>query len=1066
MNFTINQQKAIDTSNTNIIVSAGAGSGKTAVLVERVYKHILKDHFNIDEMLVVTFTNAAAFEMKKRIRKKLQADNNLTKEEKLKQINKIDSSFIMTFDAYALSLVKKYHYLLDVDKNVKIIDSSILNIKINELLDKVMENHYLNMDSKFSKLVKDYCVNNDNKIRDLVINVNRKLNMIYDRDNYCKNYIDNYYSDDAIEKLLFEYTDLLKEKIVSLRKYINELSNDIDIEKTYKNIDQLLFSETYKDISNNVANIEIGRSSNPSDSVKKLKEDTKKLIDEIKELSKDNKETLISDYLSTKDNVLYIIRLANELNELVDDYKKKNNLYDFTDVFKMAIEIVDKHENIRLEIKDYFKEILIDEYQDTNDLQDLFVSKIENNNVYMVGDIKQSIYRFRNANPNLFKNKFQKYKNGDNGIAIELPDNFRSRSGVLNSINEIFERIMDLDIGGADYKDGHALKYGQLQYSNNNPESINDKLEILNYQYDKKEYPFTSFDSDLVEAFIIGKDIKDKIANKYQVSYFDDNGIMKLRDCKYSDFTILMDRGNSFDDYKQILTYLNIPSSIETDEKISESDLTTAIVSFFKLLRCISLEDFSNEFVHAYVSLSRNFVMETKDSEIFDVVRNLKFKNTELYKIVKEISINAKEKAINEILSEFIDKFDVYSKIVKIGDVKENEIKIDYFYQLAKTLNDMGYDYVLFDDYLTEIINDPDNEIRFSTKKDTNDAVTITNIHKSKGLEYNILYLPTLTRAFNRSDIRDNYFFSNTRGLIIPTFIDNRGLKNTFVKQIYKNELLLEDVSEKIRLFYVALTRSKEKIIMVISLSDKQKDYVSKEDKLSFNCFSDMLNVIYEDLNNLGYIKDIDLNSYVFDGNYSLGIRDIFNKITVNNKKIEIKKLNEIKPTNIKESSYSKKSGLIDANTISKMEYGTKLHYYLELLDLHNPDYHKVDRQYVDKIKAFIESELMTDIKNGKTYKEYEFIYNDNGESKHGFIDLLVEYEDHFDIIDYKLKNIDDDNYDKQLNGYRKYINSISNKKVNCYLYSIMDSTYREVENENWAFDLWSDRQSNRSIKQ
>lgn len=1047
MNYTVKQQSAIDTTGSNIIVSAGAGSGKTAVLSQRVYEHVIKRHINIDEMLIVTFTNAAAFEMKKRIRKKLVEDESLSLEEKNKQINKIDSSYIMTFDAYALSLVKKYHYLLNVDKNVSIIDSSISTIKLDELLDQIMLENYENINPQFEKLVKDFCIKNDQKIKDTIKMLYYKLQLIYDIEGFINDYKTNYFSKEKIDFLFNEYERLIQDKVNVIRSKINELSYSVDIEKTYKNIDSFLASSSYEEIRQSVTNIEIGRLSKADEQTKNLKKEIKDLIDEVNKLTSSNKEVLLLEYENIQDDVLCLLNIANELNRRMFLYKKENSLFDFNDIFKMAIEIVDKHDDIRCEIKDYFKEILIDEYQDTNDLQDLFISKIENNNVYMVGDIKQSIYRFRNANPNLFKNKYLDYKNGNNGIAIELPDNFRSRKGVLEAINVIFEKLMDLDIGGADYKNGHALLPGQVQYEKNILENQNDQLEIYNYSFEKDDYPFNALKKELVEAFIIGQDINEKVKNGYKVSDFDEKGNMILRNCRYSDFTILMDRGTSYDDYKKILTYLNIPCVIQEDEKISKSDLTSAIIAFFKLLNCQKEKDFNNEYKMAYSSLSRNFLVETKDADLYDEIKKDQFVFSKLYSIIEEVCINIEKKTISDLLDEFVLKFDVYSKLVKIGDIKENLVKLDYFYQLAHNLSNSGYDYKTFALYLNSIIDPSDNnDIKFSIKKDNENAVLITNIHKSKGLEYPILYLPTLTRKFNNQDINTSIAFKKQYGCIISSMIENKGLKDTFIKKIYCADSKKEDVSEKIRLFYVALTRAKEKIIMVAPLEDKQvTNELDSNQKIEFNSFVDMLNSIYEDLDKKGYIKNIDLNQYTFDLNYSTNIRDIFNHIEVNNKTIVYKHGNHYIPEEISESSFSKKTGLLDKEVLKKMEFGTKLHYYLETLDFVSLNFDGIEERYLDKIKAFLGSDLMANIQNGKPYKEYEFIYEEENELKHGFIDLLVEYDDHFDIIDYKLKNIDDENYDKQLKGYKAYISSISDKKVYCYLYSIMDKNYREV---------------------
>ena len=195
----------------------------------------------------------------------------------------------------------------------------------------------------------------------------------------------------------------------------------------------------------------------------------------------------------------------------------------------MAIKVVKEKPNIKEELKYTYNEIMVDEYQDTSDLQETFLKLIENNNIYMVGDIKQSIYRFRNANPDIFKQKYEDYKNNINGYKIDLVKNFRSRKEVLNNINEIFNLIMDKEIGGADYEQTHQMVFGNNTYEENK-EDQNYDLEIYNYEEDK------NYTKEEIEAFIIAQDIKDKIKNKYQVLKGN-----QLQDASYEDFCIIMD---------------------------------------------------------------------------------------------------------------------------------------------------------------------------------------------------------------------------------------------------------------------------------------------------------------------------------------------------------------------------------------------------------------------------------------------------------------------------------------------------------------------------------------------
>ena len=1008
--YTDEQLEAITTPVYNTMISAGAGSGKTKVLTQRVFNH-LANNIDVDRLLVLTFTNAAAAEMKQRVIKLLVDDNSLDQSIKNNQLNKIDSAYIMTFDAYSLFLVKKYHQLLNVDKDIDIADSNIINGITDKYLDEIFEEQYVSNDV-FKDIISKYCVKDDDVVKGFVKDLNKKLDLIYDRDSFIAKYNNTFFSDNYLNNELDSYTSLLLQKLKQVDVLLNEISELDDINRYFTCWEGINNLNSYEEVRSYVANISAVRKKNKEEYDEDaliLKDKIKDIIKDINELTKYDKTTLFNDVLINKDYVNCLLELAEELNRRINVYKKENNLYDFIDIAKLAIEVVDKNDDIRESIKNNFYEILIDEYQDTSDIQELLINKISNNNVYVVGDIKQSIYRFRYANPDIFKKKYEDYSKGVGGKKIDLTNNFRSRFEVLRDINLFFNKTMSSSVGGADYTNGHQLVAGNLSYLKDEKY----KCEILSYEKQK------GIDSAYIEAQLIADDIKQKVHT------------FQLKDhlCDYRDITILVDRSSKFDVFKEVLTANNIPNFIETEEKMSESDLLTVIRSIFKLL--------VNYDKHAYISLERSFLCETSDEDIFNNIKNNIVFDSPTYIKINNIKTNIDTKTISNILDEIMDSFDVYGKLVKIKDVHASNVKIDYLYQLANNLNNLGYTYKDFNDYLVDVF-DREDDIKFRIGSEVENAVRITNYHKSKGLEYNVVYYPCLSYSFNQQDKKGDFLFDKNHGIIMPAFINNRGLRDTFIKEIYKYNYDLEDIGEKIRLFYVALTRAKEKMIIINSFDEKidPVDYpLDDMMKASIKNYSSMLTYIKNDLSHFIVNKDI---PEILENTSN---KDIFTSLTKSNKLV-LKPNIEVIPQEVTTSHFSKSAGLIDQTTLDKMELGTKIHYYLEMLDFKNPDYSYVDNKYLNKIKQFINSPLLENIKEAKIFKEYEFM--DNG--KHGFIDLLLEYKDKIVIIDYKTKNIDDVHYDEQLNGYRTYIESLTSKPVYCYLYSIIDETYREVK--------------------
>ncbi len=1036
--WTKEQNDAINLDGNNIIVSAGAGSGKTAVLTERVIRK-LESGVSISKLLILTFTNLAAGEMKLRIRDAIKKHIELSDE-----LKKIDNSYITTFDSFSLSLVKKYHYLLNIKKNVVIIDSNLLKIKISEYLDEIMEEEYQDKFDDFSKLINDFCVKDDSIIKKMILSINDSLDMKYNKEEYLDNYIDNYYSKELINNNINKYLVLLHNIIHEININLTKISSEIDEDYYHKLSDIILpiiNSNTYDEIKKNISFDKLPNLPRGSSEIaKNYKEIINDNIKELRELTryKDTNE-LLSTIELTKPYIKAIIRIIKKLDQKLSNYKYQNDLYDFVDICKMAIKIVKDNPSIREEIKNSFNEIMVDEYQDTSDLQEEFINLISHNNVYVVGDIKQSIYRFRNANPNIFREKYNNYGKGINGIKIDLLKNFRSRPEVLDNINLIFNYIMDELIGGAEYTKSHQMVAGNLSYQNEGNNQVNNNIDIYSYDYDKE----LGFTKEEIEAFIIANDINDKVNNHYQVY---DRKLNSLRDISYSDFSILIDRSGSFNIFKKIFLYKQIPLSIYKDEYLTNSSLFSCIKNIFKLINLLMDNKHNKEMEYAYLSIGRSFLFDYTDDELFNVIMNNDYKKTAIFTKTNHIINNIASKSIRMILDEIITEFDVYNKLRKISDIHNNYVKLEYLYSLSDTLNKMGYTFKDFNTYLDNIMEN-DNDIRFSINKGEGDSVKIMTIHASKGLEYPICYFPGLYKTFNDQDIKTRISFNNNLGIITPYY--DEGIDDTFYQELLKNDYYQEEISEKIRLFYVALTRVKEKIILVLpdtlAIEEYDGEIVTNSIRMKYRSFLDIITSIKSKL--INYYHMIDLKNLNLSKDYNLiNSNNLFDNLNMINEKIEIRDI--IKPiVSTKEESHFSKTNLniFTKEEKEKMEFGTKMHYYLETLDLNNLDLSDIEYLYKEKIEAFLKSDLISNLKEAKIYQEYEFVDILDNEEKHGIIDLMLEYSDHIDIIDYKLKNINDEAYSKQLNGYKDYIKKIKDKKVNIYLYSIMDSNYQKL---------------------
>ena len=1026
MAWTKEQEEAIKTEGKNIIVSAGAGSGKTAVLTARVERKLLEGT-HINELLVLTFTNAAAAEMKERIRKTINKNEKLIEEKDL-----IDQAYITTFDAFSLAMLKKYHTRLNITNNISICDEVSLELKKKEILEEIFEENYLSPKQDFINLIKDFCLKDDKELLNYLLTAYKKIEIKYNKESFINDFMS--YFEEVVKNTPKEYEKLLLNKIKDMNNLIKEMSNYFDNEyilKVVDNFQKLSNATNYNEILNGLDyNNRLNVPKGTEEAAKELKANIFNIAKEIKDLcTYSNLEEMQEEILSTKSNIEVIISILKELHNRLTTYKKENNIFTFNDIAHLVIKVIEENEDVRLELTNSFKEILVDEYQDTSDTQEKFISLISNNNVYMVGDIKQSIYRFRNANPNIFKYKYDTYRDTDQGIKIDLLKNFRSRSEVLNNINLIFDKFMDDEIGGANYKESHRMIFGNNSYIEEGRTNQDYNMNIITYNIDDLD----KISKDEEEAFIIGNDIKEKINNKYQV--FDKDEKL-LRDVTYNDFVILLDKSKNFDLFKKIFEYLGIPLTILKESTLNKDNDILVIKSLLKLL--VSIKN-NNIDKYSYLSVARSYLVNMSDSEIYEYLVNNNIEESKLYKDCLELLNDIDTTSPSEYLKKVLDYFNYEEKLLEIGNIKAFRTRLEYLLELIKNYEDLGNTIYDFIDYLDNIF-DSELELKFNINSEVQNSVRIMTIHKSKGLEFPICYYTNFSSTFNIRELSEKIILDNKYGFVLPKV--EHYYKDTILKILLKEQFKKDEISERIRLLYVALTRAKEKMIIVMPKQEEGLlyDFVPTYERIKYNSFLSIMKSIYDSL--LPFIEETNI----------IGTKDYLKalkkeKLESTKEVLEVEEL-QIETHELEEAHYSKESlHLITKEEQEKMDFGTKVHEVLELIDFTNPNYDDFDisKEIKDKVSAFINSSFMKPYLNSNLYKEYEFIYKEDNTLRHGIIDLLIETDNEMIIVDYKLKNIDDEAYDKQLNGYRKVIEEKTNKKTSCYLYSILDEKKREV---------------------
>lgn len=1042
--WTDEQWDAITTRNSNVLVSAGAGSGKTAVLSERVLE-LVREGVDITDLIVLTFTNAAAAEMKERIRKKLLKDgavNPLV----LESANKIDRSFISTFDSYCLYLVKKYNYILNVSQQISIIDNITASREMYNLMKQLLETEVTNENSAVIDFINTYSATSIDEIISILLSwYNSSIQNMNDFEIKSSHDIFAIY-----EQFVLEQHNRIKYLIGEINKYAADTNLP---EKIEERTSILLASNSYSEIHQSIELIfesrfwQVPRKEFPDkEHVKALNNELKEQLKKLRTYASKPQHIQISLLENNSSYKELINQLLGQFKLEFDKYKVENGLFEFIDINLLAIKLLRENEEIRNGLKQSVYEIMIDEYQDTNDIQEQFVSLIANNNVYMVGDIKQSIYGFRNANPKLFGEKFNDYKNGNGGKLITLTNNFRSRSSVLDQVNDFFNLTMSEEYGGIEYDHNQKMNYGNRTYDKLADTNTN---EIITYNSDDIENDKSDY--EIIQIF---KDIRNKLETNYQVVEGNE-----VRSATLSDFAIICATREKFERITKIGEYFNISVNADIQEQFSSSSEIAVIQSAFNIVNIIkNNSDEDQKLIFSILQLARSYLFDYTDQQIDEAIQAVNRVSADkiaaklyvlttgplasLGMLLTNLTTNIDLKSNQYILEQIISELNIVNNLYRLSNPLIRQMRITKLAELIADYDARNYTLEQVCGILNEIEKNDDLDIDFNTKSELEtESVTVITIHKSKGLEYNICYFPFLFKKFNAMDLNNKIGYNNYFQFIFPSKMDNGNLTATIEKSIYNNQGKIDLISEKIRLFYVAITRAKDKNILIVDT--KQIDDEKIKPIHSANSTNDLLFAGWDSL-----------KKYIVD-NYELTQDEIdtckYNRFaTVTNTTNDSLKVIDYKQLEVDAPKFEKRKAsmtiteLISSKVASNIELGNQVHEQLEFINLFDLD--KLIDERDGELRVALSSIKNSSLLDGMTnyYPEFQFKIIEDGELN-GIIDLLVETEDKFIIIDYKLNNIEKVEYESQVMTYVNYIQSITSKKVEGFLLSLMSGSVKKV---------------------
>lgn len=885
MEWSLNQKNTIDLIEGDLLVSASAGSGKTAVLVERIVNLILNYGVNIDEILIITFTNAAAYEMSERILRTIESRiNDLNKDLLEHQMFLIQNANIQTFHAFCLEILKNNYYRLNLSGNLKILKDSQRKILINEVIEEVFLNYYEKKDKEFISLVNKYGGKySDEKLREIIILIYNFMQTKPDIDKFREEILNTYFLDDSEEMLNTFWGSSLKNEcifsVLKFKNYINEFINSIENEgKGYELLlsDLSLIEEFilkinkgYKECREFLSDIKFSRfPSKLSEEFNYYKENRDKLKKIFEKFKKDiffktEQETrnIIKDLNNTIDK---LIQVVYEFKNTFEIKKLNQNLIDFNDMEHLTLKLLEDN-SIAESFKNKFKYIFIDEYQDTNYIQEHLINKIKRNdppNVFMVGDIKQSIYSFRGAKVDLFYEKYKSYNKVESlnvknftQNKIMLYDNYRSRNEILDFINFIFKNIMIEEISDIEYTKEEFLNYkGSYETRKDNKESFFGEVKvgvIIKESGEDEDMDEIVDEIDEGECNLIVKYIKELVNSENTLHKIFDKDLKEYRSIEYRDIVILMRNIKASlksSTLEEILIKNNIPVYFDGGDTFFDSVEVIIVISLLKVIDN-PLDDVD------LLSILRSDIFNFSENQLayLRIINNDEF----LYNNIKnlcEFELRGEEDIyLNENFHLSYNEFEtLYNKckmfLFKINDYREKSVfmKIDeyiwylymdtnYYFNVSikengvkaqnnlklifnkakefRKLNSSGL--FNFIEYLQNSKKSGDDTIVPKNISKNENVVRIMSIHKSKGLEFPVVILCNTSGSFNMKNLNSSLILHDELGIGINHIDYENNLEvESLIKISIKNKLKRSIFSEELRILYVALTRAKEKLFI------------------------------------------------------------------------------------------------------------------------------------------------------------------------------------------------------------------------------------------------------------
>ncbi|MEK4010459.1 helicase-exonuclease AddAB subunit AddA [Peribacillus sp. FSL M8-0224] len=891
--WTEDQWKAIWAKDQDILVAAAAGSGKTAVLVNRIIQKVIseEDPIDVDELLVVTFTNASAAEMRHRVSEALEKaiNDNPHSQHLRKQLSLINRASISTLHSFCLEVIRKYYYLTDIDPGFRIADSTEIQLLRDEVMEELFEEQYGQSDNEeFFNLVDAFTSDrNDDALQNIVRSLHDFSQSNPNPDRWLDGAASMYElaDDDGIDDLSFidslkfdiglqldTARDLL-ERSLALTKtpggpapraenYIADLALVAKLSEVKDQSWNALYEE--------IQNVKFGTAKRltGADFIKEVADEATKYRDKAKKIIKSLQEELFSrkpesylrDIRELKGYVDTLVMLVKRFDERFFAAKAEKNLVDFADLEHYCLQILTgetvdgerKPSAAAIEYRNQFKEVLVDEYQDTNLVQESILKLVTadgeyDGNLFMVGDVKQSIYRFRLAEPNLFLGKYTRFTHDgvDSGLKIDLNRNFRSRKEVLDGTNFLFQQLMGITVGEIDYDEDAQLKKG-APYPEDDPNPI--ELHLIDGAADPEAhlevegydggFEAEELEKAQLEARQMAKLIKKAISEKYRIY---DTKTKRYRSATYRDMVILLRSmpwaPQIMEEFKKqgIPVYANLSTGYFEATEVAimisllkvidnpQQDIPLASVLRSPIVGLDEEEMSKVRLFHtgSYYEALADFYRKSDPEEH----PGLYEKASAFYKNLVKWRKIARQEALSDLIWLLYRETQFYDFAGGMPGGKQRQANLRALYDRARQYEASSFRGLFrFLRFIERMQERGDDLGAARALGEQEDVVRLMTIHSSKGLEFPIVFIAGLSKQFNMMDLRKSYLLDKDYGFAAKYVNSELRITYPSLPQLaFKKKKQLELIAEEMRVLYVALTRAKEKLYLIASINDAEK---------------------------------------------------------------------------------------------------------------------------------------------------------------------------------------------------------------------------------------------------